>query len=289
MRALFVFFILALGKPGAAAIYDCFIFFNELELLEVRFHELYDVVDKFVLVESPQTFKGFSKPLYFAENKERFAKFLDKVIHVVVELPMSYNDQERTEHCNYVRENRQRDLIMLGLTDCVDDDIIFISDVDEIWRGNLAGFVSEKLLNKECDKVRLNMLMYRYFLDRLDSFTPYWNGAGALTFGHLKTMSPTEFRGVITGWSADWSKHKWPLLCGNAGWHFTYMGGHEKVKDKIRAFAHVEGAHPHFRTDPKEIDKNVLEWTCQVQIDKSYPLFIQQNNDYFRELGFIYD
>ena len=56
---------------GEAKIYDCFLFFNELEILDIRLHELYDHVDKFVLVESLETFRGKQKPLYFTENRER--------------------------------------------------------------------------------------------------------------------------------------------------------------------------------------------------------------------------
>ena len=70
-------------------IYDGFMFFNELELLEIRLHELSDVVDRFILVESPITHSGKHKPLYFAAAREepRFAPFLGRLGHVVVALP----------------------------------------------------------------------------------------------------------------------------------------------------------------------------------------------------------
>ncbi len=282
-------FLLTFLNSAFSAVYDCFIFFNELELLEVRFSELYNVVDQFVLVESSKTFKGTPKSLFFEENRHRFAFFLDKVIHIVVDLPLSHSEEERSEYCNYLRENLQRDAILQGLKNCSDEDIIFISDVDEIWRASSLPYIRQKLESREYDTMRLSMRMYRYFLDRLDTYTPYWNGAGAATYGHLKTMTPTEFRGVITGWWADWTKHRWPGTCLNAGWHFTYMGGYGKVKDKIRAFSHVEDSHPHFRTDVQSIDQNVLEWTCQVRIDQTYPQYIQTYKDQFRENGFIYD
>ena len=65
-------------------IYDSFLFFNELDILEIRLNTLYDVVDHFILVESSVTHQGVSKPFIFDENKERFAKFLDKIIHIKV-------------------------------------------------------------------------------------------------------------------------------------------------------------------------------------------------------------
>ena len=71
-------------------IYDCFIFFNELDLLEIRLSELYNYVDYFVIVEANKTFKGKSKPFYFEENKQKYKKYLDKIIHVkVYDMPKS--------------------------------------------------------------------------------------------------------------------------------------------------------------------------------------------------------
>ena len=73
-------------------VFDSIIFFNELELLEMRLNILNDVVDYFVVTESPFTVSGNEKPLYYAENKDRFGKFNDKIIHhVTEEIPNDYN------------------------------------------------------------------------------------------------------------------------------------------------------------------------------------------------------
>src|SRR3989344_1716902 len=88
-------------KALDAKIYDCFTFFNELDLLDLKLHELADHVDKFVIVESTVTFQGNPKPLYFQENKQRFAPFLDKIIHVVV-------SDTPTEGSAWDREHYQR-------------------------------------------------------------------------------------------------------------------------------------------------------------------------------------
>ncbi|MGN1154356.1 MAG: glycosyl transferase GT17 family protein, partial [Candidatus Gastranaerophilaceae bacterium] len=105
-------------------IYDCFTFFNELDLLEIRLNVLNDYVDKFVLVESTKTFTGMDKPLYYKENKERFSHFNDKIIHIVL-------DETPNEYA-WHNECIQRNSISKGLTNCNDDDIILISDLDEI-------------------------------------------------------------------------------------------------------------------------------------------------------------
>lgn len=105
-------------------IYDCFQFFNELDLLEIRLNVLNDHVDYFVLTESTVTFSGLNKPLYYQENKDRFEKFNDKIIHVVVEDTPDGNPFERDVF--------QKNAIIRGLQDCEDDNIILTSDLDEI-------------------------------------------------------------------------------------------------------------------------------------------------------------
>lgn len=108
-------------------IYDCFTFFNELELLELRLHELAGVVDKFVLVEATQTHTNRPKPLHYQENRARFGAFHGQIIHVVVEdLPVSADP--------WVPENFQRNCIARGLTACRPDDFVLVSDLDEIPR-----------------------------------------------------------------------------------------------------------------------------------------------------------
>ena len=71
-------------------VFDCFPFFNELELLEIRLRELSDVVDKFVLVEATKTHSGLDKPLYYLQHRSRFLDYFDKIIHIVVkDMPMT--------------------------------------------------------------------------------------------------------------------------------------------------------------------------------------------------------
>src|SRR3990167_11062120 len=100
-------------------IYDTFMFFNELDLLEIRLNELDKVVDKFVLVESPFTYSGKSKPLFFQSNKKRFSKFLHKINYVLIE-DIGDRSLLQDEVADYLpecteylkRENIQRNAIM---------------------------------------------------------------------------------------------------------------------------------------------------------------------------------
>jgi len=109
-------------------IYDCFTFFNEFDLLELRLRELYDHVDYFVVVEGNRTFQNQEKPFYYDSMKYRYAQWQDKIIRVrLMDMP------EDTDP--WGRERHQRDGILQGLSaDTEDNDIIMISDVDEIPR-----------------------------------------------------------------------------------------------------------------------------------------------------------
>jgi hypothetical protein len=98
-------------------IFDCFTFFNELDILEIRLNEMAPVVDRFVLVEASKTFQGADKPLYFNENKARFAPFLDKIEHVIVDFPEDPSLYRKASSQAWAREYFQRDQIAQGRTD----------------------------------------------------------------------------------------------------------------------------------------------------------------------------
>ena len=121
-------------------IYDCFNFFNELDILEIRFYTLYEVVDKFVIVESNKTHSGIPKDFNFENNKDRFKKFLDKVEYIkLTDVPDNYSNLQYTDNIeynkivdfvnttiafdknnqpHYGRDFYQKEAIRFGLTEC---------------------------------------------------------------------------------------------------------------------------------------------------------------------------
>src|SRR3972149_9714059 len=100
------------SNDRSVKIYDCFTFFNELEILNIRLNELYNSVDHFVIVESTKTSDGKSKPLYYENNKNLFSKFSNKIIHIVVN---NFEDKNI--------EKAQKNAILKGLIDANDNDI----------------------------------------------------------------------------------------------------------------------------------------------------------------------
>ncbi len=287
-------FILPLWVHGK--VYDCFPFFNELELLQVRFAELDEVVDHFVLVESIETQRGEAKPLYFSENKHLFEKYLPKIIHVVV-------DERHPEMGLWQRENYQRNAIRRGLKKCTPSDVIIVSDLDEIPRASkIAEFVqiitasapvfsetpplrspkSKKKYHKKYAHLGAYAFEMNNYYYQLNRQTPtqetwgggMWRGTIVMTYTQLLKNSPQYFRK---------RRNKLPRIL-NGGWHFSWMGGKEKVRQKLVSV--VEG-----RADGALVtDKEIEDWISKhpaVPVDDSFPTYICENKEHFRSIGFL--
>jgi hypothetical protein len=116
------------------AVYDCFMFNNELDLLELRLSVLDGVVDRFILVEAGQTHAGLAKPLHFQENADRFARWRGRVQHVVPpRLPPGIDAWDNAA--------TQRNAIAPGLPEVMDNGLLIVSDIDEIPRRESIGEV----------------------------------------------------------------------------------------------------------------------------------------------------
>ena len=268
-------------------IYDTFIFFNELELLEVRLHELSEVVDKFVLVEALRTFTNKPKPLHFYENRTRFSSFADKIIYVVVEDSPDYTDP-------WVIERFQRNCIIRGLVGCRPDDLIMISDADEIPRaatvrqlqsqlrytngiatrfthGAVKAIAAIKPLRKEFRKFnpyvwKLEQTWYYYFLNCRPACANPWYGTRAVYYRDLTI--------------AEEIRHSGYHIIRDGGWHFAWMGGVERVRQKISSFAHQEINKPEF-TDPEQVKARMSNDVLPVPLDTTFPEYIRAQQDKF--------
>ena len=258
-------------KIHHAAIYDCFLFFNELELLSLRLHELDPVVDKFVLVESVETFTGKEKPLYFLENRDLFQKFAHKIIHVVLE--------ERIEtDTAWDRDHFQRNQILRGLTQCQDDDLILISDLDEIPSAAYFSYFLEPLIADQIPMVSLVQRMYQFYLNR---DVGDWVGTTVAKYRFLKHNSPQfmrDHRGdlAINGGITEFKM---------GGWHFTWMGGIDRYIAKIESFAHQESNTPENHSEQRLENERTLG--TFVPFDERFPQYLRDNLDTYRAVGFI--
>lgn len=275
-------------------IYDCFPFFNELDMLKIRLNIMNPVVDRFLIFEATETFSGMKKPLYYEENKEMFAEFHDKIIHVVVD----YTPEGDT----HVRDTYQKNQGTKGLVDCKDDDIIIFSDLDEIPNPEV---VREIASNMQQDKIYhfAQRLFYCYLnmeevsgnlLSNAGDFEgiekKQWIGTKMLSYKLLKEKD--------IGFG-DLRYPKWKeigIRVDNGGWHFGYMGGHgekdlsKRVKEKVISAAHQEYNSKRVLSqvadqikDGKDIFGRDAKFV-KCKIDESFPQYIREHQ---QELSFL--
>lgn len=223
-------------------IYDCFSFFGagaELDLLDLRLHELDKVVDRFVLVEATLTHSGLPKRLYYAENEGRFWDFHDRIIYIIVDdmpttpeqILASYKLWDRhwipngyLVGDNWVRERYQRNQIMLGLKQCNPDDIIIIGDADEIVRPSILENIHQTIHDgSNCVMQTMNS----YYMN-VQCTNGDWAGSKILEYKFITNPSEDRFHTPASN------------VFYNGGWHMQYLGGADAIKEKIKSFAHQE-------------------------------------------------
>lgn len=293
-------------------IYDCFTFFNELDLLEIRLNELHDVVDYFVLVEATFTFQNKPKPLYYEENKQRFSTFSSKIIHIVVQ-----NQPDtllENESLSWTLEKYQRHCIERGLKDSDASDIIMISDIDEIPKrekvieavGLLNKYdailfmqdyflyylnMKEKRKEKMLDKFKYFTLSYFGFKKYFTKSISYLGWPGTVMISKSKFENAQATREI---WKLNTNFHTKsirikPLLKG--GWHFSFLGGTEAIIRKLESFAHTEFNTEEFK-NPERIEKLLLSnktildsgASLEKVNESTLPEYVIRNKDTFAKL-----
>lgn len=255
-----------------AKIYDCFPFFNEIELLKLRFDELDDCVDYFVLVESIETQRGSPKQLFFEENKHLFNKYLSKIIHIVV-------DERHSEWNNWDREHYQRNCIMRGLNNCIASDVIIISDLDEIPRSTIVPQLADAIRRTKFSIFNLHQDIYFFQLNRQTPTRETWGGGHwcgtiILSYEMLAQKSPQFYRDRRGSF----------IWVNQGGWHFTWMGGKEAVRKKMLSV--VEGSNEIVTDEQVEMMMNNHP---PVPLDSSFPEYVLKNKDYLKSIGFLAD
>ena len=285
-------------------IFDCFMYFDEEVVLDVRLNSLDKYVDYFVIVESNFTHKGDGRDLKFNHNK--FDKFKNKIIYLVYDKQLkgietvNKNDSESEKSRKYIlnaalRENEQRNFIQDGLNKAEDNDIILISDVDEIPN------LSEVNLNNIKEKIIMfqqDMFYYKFDLKVLDFV---WTGTKSCRKKDL--LSPQWLRNVkdrkYSPFRIDilFSKKKYSSIkfIGNGGWHFSNIKTAEEIEHKLKSYLH----HREFDEQSLTVEeiKNIIEnkqAIYDLKVDKrvnkigngsklvkfefdKLPIYIQQN------------
>ena len=228
-------------------IYDCFMFFDEEMLLDLRLNIMNKYVDKFVITEATYMHSGKEKKLVFDINK--FSKFKDKIIYKVVDKQPSnleiINENDSIDirgskliNNSAKRENFQRDVAKLSLNEAEEDDIILVNDIDEI--PNLDQ-VNLNNINKKLIIFKQKLFYYKFNLLYRDVF---WHGSRACKKKNFK--SPQWLRNIkhrkYPFWRIDvlFSEKKYSDIyyVENGGWHFTNIKSPEDLEKKFNNFLH---------------------------------------------------
>jgi len=210
-------------------IIDGFTFYNELDMLLYRLSVLDDIVDYFIIVEATKTHAGKDKILYYEENKHLYEKFAHKIIHIIDE-ELIVPDITKDEQWN--NEIHQRNEIKKGLEFLdlflTNDDILIISDLDEIPDTSMLRYLKEN--NKQTGYSALAMDFYYYNLN-CKIQNEKWYSARIINYGLFKNLNL----------SCNEVRMSTPEnVIENGGWHLSYFGDGEFIKNKLQNFAHQE-------------------------------------------------
>ena len=247
-------------------IYDCFMYYDEDLLLDIRLNTLDKFVKKFVITEATYTHNGSKKKLNF--DIKKFTKFRDKINYIVVEkhppnimdLVSGEPEKDKKEKLilnGMARDYYQRENLSRGLRDASKDDLILISDLDEI----------PKLESLNYNKVKNNIVIFeqKMFYYKLNLYYKDFIWAGTKAVKKKNFLSPQWLRNIKSKkypfWRIDtfFSKKKYSNLyhIKDGGWHFTCIRTPEDLESKLLNFAH----HYEFEESGLKIDdiKKLIE------------------------------
>jgi beta-1,4-mannosyl-glycoprotein beta-1,4-N-acetylglucosaminyltransferase len=204
-------------------IIDCFIFYNEIELLNYRLNILNNIVDYFIIIEAKQTFMGKSKPLYF--DPKKYEKFMSKIIYISIDLPHLNVDIKKNEQ--WINEQYQRNYIDMALKfiPLHDNDYIILSDIDEIPDPNVLKTIQNSLNSFNIKSFEQDF--YYYNLNCKHQLKWYFPKIFTFQFYKQSNLKLSDIR----------NSHHDSIKCG---WHLSYFNTPENISNKIQNFSHQE-------------------------------------------------
>jgi beta-1,4-mannosyl-glycoprotein beta-1,4-N-acetylglucosaminyltransferase len=275
-------------------IFDCFTFFNELDILDIRLNEMAPVVDRFVLVEARKTFQGADKPLYFDENKDRFAPFLDKIEHIITDFPDDLGLYRKAASPAWAREYYQRDQIAQGLKTAKPDDLVIVSDVDEIIRAESLQQAARDY--RTGSMVVFSCPVYSFYFNRRLKKDNWYLGPRLCSLRSFRSAQDQRWtklfasRGMRGSLIGQWHTRMWNKLntgfggpmveVTEAGWHFTSIGGWEAFRAKMQAFAHEEQMDLEIFKQQSAFQADIENTTVRMPL-ADMPRYLQDHRDRF--------
>ncbi len=260
-------------------------YFDEDLVLDLRLNILHEHVEKFIIAEATRDHSGKEKKLNF--DFKNFSKFKDKINYLIIDdLPINVKSKKKNWDANHWRDQYQRDSLARGFKKCDENDLIMISDIDEIPDPNkLSEF---KIQNKYACFMQKN---FQSKLNLLNITDKYWMGTKICQKKHLK--SPQWLRDIKTKKRSFWKfyKPKEPQLIFDGGWRFSFLKKPKDIAKKIKAYSHQEFNKNNF-TNIKNIEKKIIEKSDifgrnykyeKIEIDEKFPKYIRENKEKFKE------
>jgi len=263
------------------AIYDCFQYFNEDHVLDLRFNILNEKVDYFIVSESTKTHQGKEKKLNF--NINNFSKFKHKIKYIVADYPEKINFENHIGGESLV-EQHQRNSISTGLTDADDNDLIILSDSDEI-----PDLTKLNQIKKSSKFIAFSQMMFMYKLNLQNLNESNWIGSKMSLKKNFPI--PQKLRNLKFKDYPFWRIDKIRYQTIKGGWHFSFLQKPAEIAKKIKSFSHGE-FNKNEIIDTKKIEKKIannedifgrgFEFK-KINIDKNYPSFIQENKSFLKD------
>jgi hypothetical protein len=255
---------------------DSFLFFNELDTLELRLNILNDYVDRFVIVEGDHTFTNIKKEFILENNLDRFSKWMHKISYI------KFNS-----HCYdnpWTNENMSRDMFKYGWQDLTDNDIILVSDVDEIFRPSAIEYV--KATNHSYYGMIMPLCYFKFNYMDVHSDKIGYTGWGNASRGYQNIDYPSRLR-KFRDYKEDY------IFLHHAGWHFSWLGDIDHLIKKINSYSHTETNTKEAILDLTNIDnliKNNLDHMYEkrkkwhvVDLDNYFPEYILNNKEKYSQ------
>ena len=260
------------------AIYDCFQYFDEDHIVDLRLNILNQYVDYFVISESTKTHQGKDKKINF--DIKKFSKFKDKIKFIVADYSKEINFNKHIGGESPI-EQHQRNSLIKGIEDASSEDLIILSDSDEIPDLTKLNEINN---NKKFIAFSQKMFMYKMNLQNIDESD--WIGTKITKKKNITTMQ--NLRNLKFKKYSFWRIDKNNLQTIHGGWHFSFLQTSEQILKKIKSFSHGE-----FDTDninEKSIEKKILKnedifgrgiSLKKIELDTSYPNYILKNKEKF--------
>jgi hypothetical protein len=257
---------------SSVKIVDTFMFWNEYDLLEIRLSEHYEHVDRFDIIECDHTYSGRYKGFNLESRLDRYSQWMDKINYIKVsDCPVFPNSWDN--------EAWQRNQMTRAWDDVGGDDVILLTDLDEIVRPEALKFIRETDYNF----YGLAMPMFYFKFNYMDITDNYpWRG---LAYRGYKGV-PNDMR-----FKADSMPKGKSIELHHAGWHFSWLGNDEFVKEKLKSFSHTELNIPSV-VDNVNIEQSIARgrdhfrpnevWGA-VKLDDYFPKTIRNNQEKYKD------